>query len=198
MIDGSDPPEHPGHTITVAPGSRLAAALGDRRRSWVNSYHHQAVDRLGDGVVPVAWAEDGILEALELEGDAWVLGVQWELQESWKTDERFLAVFAAFVRRRAPGRRQVRPARQLVEQRGEQAHEAPGRRDVQPLARRVRPLDLGAERDRVDAGPLGGDDRGLEAAVGERHLGLGAEQRARATALAAASSGEARSGRQPG
>ena len=64
---------------------------------WVNSYHHQAVDRLGAGVVPVAWAEDGILEALELEGDAWVLGVQWELQEAWKTDERFLAVFADFV-----------------------------------------------------------------------------------------------------
>jgi putative glutamine amidotransferase len=96
VIAGSDPPEHPGHPITIAPDSRLAAAL-DTGSLWVNSYHHQAIDRLGDGVVPVAWAEDGVLEALELEGDAWVLGVQWELQESWKSDERFLEVFAAFA-----------------------------------------------------------------------------------------------------
>jgi putative glutamine amidotransferase len=96
VIAGTDPPEHPGHTVTVAPDSRLGAALG-AGTVWVNSYHHQAVDRLGDGVVPVAWAEDGIVEAIELEGGAWALGVQWELQESWKTDARFLAVFADFV-----------------------------------------------------------------------------------------------------
>jgi putative glutamine amidotransferase len=55
------------------------------------------VDRLGEGVVAVARADDGVIEALELEGDGWVLAVQWELQESWKTDERFLGVFADFV-----------------------------------------------------------------------------------------------------
>ena len=96
VIDGTDPPEHPGHTITVAPDSRLADAL-ETGSIWVNSYHHQAVDRLGDGIVPVAWAEDGVVEAIELESDAWVLGAQWELQESWKTEDRFLRVFADFV-----------------------------------------------------------------------------------------------------
>jgi putative glutamine amidotransferase len=80
----------------VAPGSRLSDALGTES-IWVNSYHHQAVDRLGDGIVPVAWADDGLVEAIEVEGDAWVLGAQWELQESWKSDERFLRVFEAFV-----------------------------------------------------------------------------------------------------
>jgi putative glutamine amidotransferase len=105
VIDGIDPPEHPGHTITIAPGSRLVDAYG-AGSAWVNSYHHQAVDRLGDGVVPVAWAEDGVIEALEVEGDAWVLGVQWELQESWKDDPRWLRVFEAFVSATArPGAR---------------------------------------------------------------------------------------------
>ena len=33
-------------------------------------------------------AEDGVVEAIEVDGDAWVLGVQWELQESWKEDPR--------------------------------------------------------------------------------------------------------------
>ena len=100
-------PEHPGHTIRVAPGSRLGAALG-ADSAWVNSYHHQALDRLGDGVVPTAWAEDGVIEAIELDGEAWVLGAQWELQESWKDDERFLAVFADFVS--ATARPGARPA----------------------------------------------------------------------------------------
>lgn len=106
VIDGADPPEHPGHALSVAPGSRLAMSMGTEP-AWVNSYHHQAVDRLGDGVVPVAWADDGIVEAIELDGDAWVLGAQWELQESWKDDARFLRVFEAFVSAtaRRPARR---------------------------------------------------------------------------------------------
>jgi putative glutamine amidotransferase len=107
VVDGIDPPEHPGHPLRVAPGSRLAAALGGEH-AWVNSYHHQAVDRLGSGVVPVAWADDGVVEALELEGDAWVLGVQWELQESWQDDPRMLRVFEHFVG--ATARRRARPA----------------------------------------------------------------------------------------
>jgi putative glutamine amidotransferase len=97
VIDGRDSPEHPGHPLTVAEGSRLAAALGGTS-AWVNSYHHQGLDRLGDGVVPVAWADDGLVEAIEVDGDAWVLAVQWELQESWKDDARFLEVFSDFAR----------------------------------------------------------------------------------------------------
>jgi putative glutamine amidotransferase len=107
VIDGSGVAEHPGHPLRIAPGSRLAAALG-ADPACVNSYHHQAVDVLGDGVVPVAWADDGIVEAIELEGDAWVLGAQWELQESWKDDPRFLRVFDDFVTAtRRPGARRA-------------------------------------------------------------------------------------------
>jgi putative glutamine amidotransferase len=86
----------PAHAVSVAAGSLLHRLTGATALE-VNSYHHQAVDRLGAGVVAVAWAGDGIVEALELEGDAWVLGAQWELQESWKDDDRFLAVFAALA-----------------------------------------------------------------------------------------------------
>jgi putative glutamine amidotransferase len=105
VIEGRGVPEHPGHPLRMAPGSRLAAALGTES-AWVNSYHHQAVDALGEGVVAVAWADDGIVEAIEVEGDAWVLGCQWELQESWKDNDRFLRVFDAFVSATArPGAR---------------------------------------------------------------------------------------------
>ena len=108
VLAGSRRAGHPLHGLRVAHGSRLEVALGGRTRTCVNSWHHQALDRLGAGVRAVAWADDGIVEALELEGDAWSLGVQWELQEAWKQDERFLGVFAALVS--ATARRGARPA----------------------------------------------------------------------------------------
>jgi putative glutamine amidotransferase len=100
---GLGPPvEHPSHPIDVEPGSHLHDALGDR--ATVNSYHHQAIDRLGDGLRAVAHAPDGIIEAIELDGASFVLAVQWELQEAWRDDPGGSAIFAAFVsaaRRRA-------------------------------------------------------------------------------------------------
>jgi putative glutamine amidotransferase len=73
-------PEHPSHDVTIAPGSRLGEALGDR--TTVNSYHHQSIADLGDGLVATARAPDGVIEAIELEdAGALCLGVQWEEQE---------------------------------------------------------------------------------------------------------------------
>lgn len=62
--------------VKVAPGSRLSGILGDHVT--VSCHHHQGIDRLGEGLVPVAWAADGSVEALELPGDdEFLLGVQW-------------------------------------------------------------------------------------------------------------------------
>jgi putative glutamine amidotransferase len=91
-----DPVEHPSHAIEVKPGSRLGRALSSG--VVVNSYHHQAVARLGRGVEPVAWAPDGIVEAIEVSSaSAFCIAFQWELQESWYHDDRFLDVFRMFV-----------------------------------------------------------------------------------------------------
>ncbi|WP_245820146.1 gamma-glutamyl-gamma-aminobutyrate hydrolase family protein, partial [Amycolatopsis azurea] len=48
----------------------------------VPCYHHQAIDRLGDGLVATGWAADGTIEAAELPGDAFVLGVQWHPEQN--------------------------------------------------------------------------------------------------------------------
>ena len=64
------------HAVEVLPGSRLHAVTG-LSRVGVNTLHHQAVDRPGDGLVAVAWAEDGTIEAVEGAGSCRVLGVQW-------------------------------------------------------------------------------------------------------------------------
>src|SRR5579884_2981207 len=64
------------HRVAIAPGSRLAEILG-RTEVGVNSIHHQAIDRIGDGLVPVAWAPDGVVEAVETDDGTPVLAVQW-------------------------------------------------------------------------------------------------------------------------
>ncbi len=60
--------------ITIDPDSALYDVYGDR--ALVNSFHHQAVDQLGEGVRVAARASDGVIEAIEVEG-AEVIGVQW-------------------------------------------------------------------------------------------------------------------------
>lgn len=77
--------------VSVAPGSRLAGIVGERVE--VRCHHHQAVDKLGDELVPVAWAADGTVEAVELPGEHFAVGVQWH-PEADELDHR---LFEALV-----------------------------------------------------------------------------------------------------
>lgn len=96
-LDGREPPVHPTHPIDIDPGSFLARHLG--MHAVVDSYHHQAVQTLGAGVRAVAWAPHGVAEAIEMPGAiTFVLGVQWELHEEWRTDEAMFGIWRAFVR----------------------------------------------------------------------------------------------------
>ena len=66
------------HQVRVAAGSRLAGVLGDGTFD-VPTHHHQAIDRLGQGLVATAWADDGVIEAAERsqEDGGFLLAVQW-------------------------------------------------------------------------------------------------------------------------
>lgn len=64
------------HLVRVQAHSRLSAAVA-RDVLGVNSLHHQAVAEVGTGLVAVAWADDGVIEAVEGVGPHRVLGVQW-------------------------------------------------------------------------------------------------------------------------
>ena len=70
------PKEETTHIVDLAEGSTLARAL-DRTTLAVNSFHHQGIESLGDGLQAVGWAADGLVEALEHPGHSFVLGVQW-------------------------------------------------------------------------------------------------------------------------
>jgi putative glutamine amidotransferase len=84
------------HAVKPVPGTVYAGIVPEE--TTVPTYHHQAVDRLGAGLVASAYAEDGTVEAVELSpGAGWVLGVQWhpEMGED-------LRVVGALVRAAAP------------------------------------------------------------------------------------------------
>jgi putative glutamine amidotransferase len=83
------------HTVHVDEGTVLAGLVGTRPLR-VNSFHHQAVDRLGRGLRAVAHAADGIVEAIEAPGTRFVLGVQWHA-EGLLHDPRHRVLFGALV-----------------------------------------------------------------------------------------------------
>ncbi|MGY1527532.1 gamma-glutamyl-gamma-aminobutyrate hydrolase family protein [Streptomyces sp. MN3] len=63
------------HPVKPVPGTRYAEAVPEETS--VPTYHHQAADRLGTGLIPSAYAEDGTVEAVERPDGPWVVGVQW-------------------------------------------------------------------------------------------------------------------------
>lgn len=67
--------EHGRHPVRLSGHTKVGELLGGN--ATVATYHHQGVDRLGSGLVATGWAEDGTVEAVERDGRAWVVGVQW-------------------------------------------------------------------------------------------------------------------------
>ena len=90
-----NPRTEPGHEVSVAPGTLLSRAVGGRERMAVNSAHHQAVDRPGEGAVVNAVAPDGVVEGVEHTGYRFALGVQWHPE--YAVDEADPLIFRAFV-----------------------------------------------------------------------------------------------------
>lgn len=89
------------HEVKVAESSRLHEACGQATVE-ATSWHHQGIDRLGDGLVPVAWSGDGLVEAIE-RPDGWVVAVQWHPEETAATDPTQQALFEAFADRAGRG-----------------------------------------------------------------------------------------------
>ena len=79
--------------VKVLPDSRLSEIMGSDVD--VHCHHHQAVDTLGAGLVSVAWAGDGVVEAVELAEPEFVLGVQWHPEENGADSRLFEALVHA-------------------------------------------------------------------------------------------------------
>lgn len=90
------------HRVVLAPGSRLAAALGVRELT-VNSFHHQAVEGMGRGLLATACAEDGVIEGIEDPGHPFLLGVEWHPDRDGTPSSKrlFKALIRAASRRKS-------------------------------------------------------------------------------------------------
>ena len=84
------------HGVKIDDGSRLGSVLGDRAP--VKSHHHQGVGRVGEGLVEVAWADDGTIEGLEDPERRFAVGVLWhpEAGEDQKLFEALVAEARAY------------------------------------------------------------------------------------------------------
>ncbi|WP_329103823.1 gamma-glutamyl-gamma-aminobutyrate hydrolase family protein [Streptomyces sp. NBC_01439] len=89
------------HPVRPVPGTRYADLVPEEAQ--VPTYHHQAVDRLGRGLVVSAHAVDGTVEAIEVpDPERWVLGVQWHPERDTDTRVMSALVEAASVRTAVP------------------------------------------------------------------------------------------------
>jgi putative glutamine amidotransferase len=79
------------HGVRISGEGKLGGILGTTAA--VTASHHQAVQRLGTGLVPVAWADDQVVEGVELQGHPFGIGVQWRPEDG---DD--LRLFEALVR----------------------------------------------------------------------------------------------------
>jgi putative glutamine amidotransferase len=94
-----DTPHTIAHDVWVSEGTLLHTLLRDRIEADacpVNSRHHQAVHKLGEGLVVSATAPDGVVEAVEDPSKRFCVGVQWHPENFYRTGE-FRALFEAFV-----------------------------------------------------------------------------------------------------
>lgn len=97
------PPNEPftlAHEVWLEKDSLLARLAGDGNDAesrQVNSRHHQAVKELGAGLVAVATAPDGVIEAVEDPTRRFCVGVQWHPENFYRTGE-FRSLFEGFVK----------------------------------------------------------------------------------------------------
>ncbi len=85
------------HPVDLVPGSLAAEAMGTVRPLGCHSVHHQALSSLGRGMTVTGRADDGTIEAVELAGQRWVLGVQWHPEDTAADDPEQQALFGALL-----------------------------------------------------------------------------------------------------
>jgi len=86
------------HPVIIRPGTRTAQAVGADKVE-ASCYHHQRVDRLGDGLTVTATAEDGTIEAVELPTThGWFTAVQWHPEDTAHSDPAQQNLFDTLVR----------------------------------------------------------------------------------------------------
>ena len=83
------------HTVTTTQNSLLNTLLGDSFPT--NSFHHQALHKLGENILVTAQTDDHIIEGIELEGYPFAVGVQWHPETMLSVSDSMLPLFKKFI-----------------------------------------------------------------------------------------------------
>lgn len=84
------------HTVTIAHGTPFYGAL-DEEKIPVNSWHHQGIRTLGEGLSVMATADDGVIEAFYMPGRRYLCGVQWHPERCFDEEAHSRAIFKHFL-----------------------------------------------------------------------------------------------------
>jgi len=94
------PYDVPAHAVRILSESPLYELMG-KERIEVNSYHHQGINRIAEGLEIMALADDGLVEAVYMPDRHYVWAVQWHPEFALK-DEFSKKIFASFVKNAVP------------------------------------------------------------------------------------------------
>jgi putative glutamine amidotransferase len=84
------------HSVELTPGSRLATEIGTRVMAG-HCVHHQAIERVADGLEVVGRSSDGLIHAAEVVGSTWAVATQWHPEDSADTDHQQQALFNTLI-----------------------------------------------------------------------------------------------------
>lgn len=91
------PRDYRSHRVRFLEGS-IVSELAGERSAMVNSHHHQAIEKVGNGLIATAWTSDGLIEALEDPSkEQYLLAVQWHPEMGWRDDEFSRSIFLSLV-----------------------------------------------------------------------------------------------------
>ncbi|PQF34916.1 gamma-glutamyl-gamma-aminobutyrate hydrolase [Enterococcus faecium] len=91
-----DVPSMPTHTVEIKEGTKLHGILGEKT-VLTNSFHHIGVNKLAKGYIVSATSKDGVVEAIEKEGEDFVIGVQWHPEMMTKSYDKMQNIFKALI-----------------------------------------------------------------------------------------------------
>ena len=89
--------DHRHHVAMVKIDSHVAELGLEQDVIMASCYHHQVIQKVGQGIDVIAYSAEGHIEAVAIESKGWAFGLQWHPEDTWDTDKNQAAIFKKFV-----------------------------------------------------------------------------------------------------
>lgn len=89
--------DHRHHVALIKIDSHVSELGLEEDLIEASCYHHQVIDKLGDGLEVIAYSAEGHIEAVAIKSEGWAFGLQWHPEDTWDTDKNQAAIFDKFI-----------------------------------------------------------------------------------------------------